>query len=280
MDGRKLMVAGAVAGSLGLGSVIGAVVFTPGVGLAGSPPADDTVIAFCPGGSELIDAAAEAIGIEPSELVDALRNGQTIAEVARANDVEVASVVDAIVASERERLDQAVEDGRLTRDQADEIATDLEERVTDLVNGELAPFPFLGAPPLRGSWPGPIGLAADAIGIEPAELLAALADGQTIADVARANDVEVASVVDAIVAAARERLDLAVENGWLTQDQADARAADLEERVTELVNGELPAFPGPGGWHGERPGWPGGPFPPPFPPDGGGSEEAADLSLL
>jgi hypothetical protein len=35
------------------------------------------------------------------------------------------------------RLDQAVEDGRLTQAQADELAEDLEQRITDLVNGEI-----------------------------------------------------------------------------------------------------------------------------------------------
>lgn len=250
MSTRKLMVAGAVAGAMGLGTVVGAVVFAPDASLAGAPPIERETV--CIGASGVIAAVAEAIGIEPAALTRALREGRTIADLAEENEVDVQDVVDAIVASERERLEDAIDAGRLTERQTDAIADDLEERVTDLVNGDLAPFPLPLLPHL-GWWPAPIAFVADLIGIEPAELLAALADGRTIADVAQDNGVEVDAVVDAIVSELRDRLDDAVENGWLTQEEADERATALEERVRELVNREL-GFPGPG--------WVRGPFPP------------------
>jgi uncharacterized protein YidB (DUF937 family) len=270
MGTRKLMVADAVAGAMGLGTVLGAVVFAPEVSVAGAPPLEPATV--CVGGSGVIQAAAEAIGIEPAELTRALREGRTIADVAEENGVDVQGVVDAVVASERERLEDAIDAGRLTQDQADAIADDLEERVTDLVNGDLAPFPLPLLPHL-GLWPAPIAFIADAIGIDPAELLAALADGRTIADVAQDNGVEVESVVDAIVAELRDRLDEAVENGWLTEDEADERATELEDRVTELVNREL-GFP--------RPGWIRGPFPPRIEPPIGWDDHSIqeDLALL
>jgi hypothetical protein len=84
-----------------------------------------------------LDAAAEVIGIEASALRDALVSGQTIAEVAEANGVAVADVVAAMVADAQEHLAEAVADGRLTQEEADERAADIEERITALVNGEL-----------------------------------------------------------------------------------------------------------------------------------------------
>ncbi|MGH9136242.1 MAG: hypothetical protein ACRD0G_04235 [Acidimicrobiales bacterium] len=71
-----------------------------------------------------LDTAAETIGIEPSELRAALEDGQTIAEVAEANGVDPATVIDAMVAEAQARLDDRAEN--------------LEERITDLVNGELS----------------------------------------------------------------------------------------------------------------------------------------------
>jgi hypothetical protein len=50
--------------------------------------------------------------------------------VARAYDVPVPDVVDAIVVSERERLDELVDDRRLRREQADALSADLRERAT------------------------------------------------------------------------------------------------------------------------------------------------------
>jgi len=268
MDKRKLVMTGVVAGSVGVGSLIGAIAFAPGLGLAASETGTDgPMLTICGGASESLEAAAGAIGIPTSELLSSLRDGRTIAEVAEANDVPVSGVVSASVAAEQDRLDALVTDGRLTQEQADALSADLEERVTDLVNGDLAPFPLLGPGfgPGEIGWPGhvrlpgligdlgpwglvdgPIEVAADTIGIDASALLARLAEGSTIAEVAQAHDVSVAEVVDAIVASMRARLDAAVENGWMTQDEADEISEDLQERVTDLVNGEAISFPHPG----------------------------------
>jgi hypothetical protein len=269
MDRRKLVMTGVIAGSVGVGSLIGAIAFAPGIGVAASDAeTGDRTLAICVGTAGSLDAAAEAIDIGTSDLLSALRNGRTIAEVAQTHGVQVSEVVDAIVTAERDRLDELVADGRLTQEQADELSADLVERVTDLVNGDLAPFPLLepgfepgviGAPGPFGrprfiAGPGPWGLvdgplaaAADAIGIDERALVAAIADGETIADVARAHDVEVSEVVDSIVASMQERLDEAVANGWLARDQAEKLAEGLSDRATDLVNGQ--AFPFPhAGW--------------------------------
>lgn len=261
MDRRKLVMTGVVTGSITLGGLIGAAVFAPGVGLAASDTqTGEEVAAVCAGvlGADVISTAAEAIGIEPSDLTQALRDGRSIAEVAEANGVQPSVVVDAIIAAGRERLDQAVQDGLLTQEQADERAADLEEHATDLVDGDLRlPFrgrPLFGHPGLWGFADGPIAAAANAIGIDAVDLVAELRDGRTIAEVAEANDVEVSAVVDAVVGSLRERLDAAVENGWITQEQADERVADLEEQATALVNGDLMPFPFPGPFeHGPMP---------------------------
>ena len=177
--------------------------------------------------------------------------------MAEAHGVDPSEVVDAIVAAERVRLDRAVEDGVLTQEEADRRLEELEAHVTDLVNGDLpmpdvGRMPMLGHPGLWGFADGPIAAAADAIGIGPAELLAEIRDGRTIADVAADHGVEVSAVVEAVVGSMRDRLDAAVDNGWLTRAEADEIAADLEEQATAIVNGEHGLFPMPG------PGWPGG----------------------
>lgn len=80
-----------------------------------------------------LDAAAEALGMTQDELREAVSDGDTLAEVAQQEGVEVSLVVDALVAAAQERLTQAVEDGRLTQAEADERAGDLQERVPALV---------------------------------------------------------------------------------------------------------------------------------------------------
>jgi hypothetical protein len=79
---------------------------------------------------------AEALGITEDQLRDALGGGRTIAEVAADEGVDVQAVIDALVANAGARLDQAVADGDLTRQQADERLARIEERVTAMVDGE------------------------------------------------------------------------------------------------------------------------------------------------
>lgn len=147
MQLKKAITAGAVLGSLGLGAAAGAVLFSPALGLAqestpspsssGDTSTDDASSGLCGPGAQL-DAAAEAIGIDESDLLAALRDGQTIAEVAEANGVAVDAVIDAMVADAEAAIDQAVEDGDLTQAEADAKKADLQDRITAAVNGELS----------------------------------------------------------------------------------------------------------------------------------------------
>jgi len=141
-----------------------------------------------------------------------------------------------------EALSGLVSDGSITQEQADEVATTLDEAGLGDRGGHRGGGPDLGA-------------AATALGMTEDELRTALeADGTTLADVAEEQGVEVDTLVDALVTAQQERIASAVEDGDLTQEQADERLAGLEERITERVNSAEP-FGGRGhGPHGDRDG--------------------------
>jgi DNA topoisomerase IB len=67
--------------------------------------------------------------------------------------------------------------------------------------------------------------------------------------------------VDALVEQANGRIDEAVEDGHLTEEQGDELKAKARERVQAFVNGELPTFErrfhGPPGFRFGPPGEPG-----------------------
>ena len=88
-------------------------------------------------GPRVAGEIAELLGLEGNEIREALRNGSSIAELAEAQGIESADVVDAIVARAEERLDTAVENGRIDDTQAAEMLTRTAERAEDLVNGEI-----------------------------------------------------------------------------------------------------------------------------------------------
>jgi polyhydroxyalkanoate synthesis regulator phasin len=132
------------------------------------------------------------------------------------------SVVDRI----KSALSGLVDDGSLTQEQADEVATTLSD--AGLGHGGHHGGDRIG-----------LETAADALGLTEEELRTALEpDGTSLADVAQAQGVDVDTLVDALVQAQQDRIAQAVEDGRLTQAEADERLADLEARVTERVNSD------------------------------------------
>ncbi|MGY1812263.1 hypothetical protein [Blastococcus sp. SYSU D00820] len=140
----------------------------------------------------------------------------------------------------RDALSDLVEDGSITQEQADEVATTLSDA-------------GLGGHGGHGPGGGRVSLsaAAETLGMTEDELRTALeADGASLATVAEGQGVAVDDLVAALVAAQTDRITEAVTAGDLTQEEADERLADLEERVTEWVNSTdldgLRGGPGPG----------------------------------
>ncbi|MCB1248224.1 MAG: hypothetical protein KDB36_02385 [Acidimicrobiales bacterium] len=84
-----------------------------------------------------LEAAATALGIEPSELMTQLRDGKTIAQVAADKGVDVQTVIDAMVADMSTHLDEEVAEGDLTQEEADARKAEATERITEMVNNGM-----------------------------------------------------------------------------------------------------------------------------------------------
>jgi hypothetical protein len=83
---------------------------------------------------DTVKISAQTIGVTPKDLVSTLRSGQTIAQVARANNVDPQTVVDALVQAADAKIGTAVTNHRLTQAQATKIEAVLPGAVTKLVN--------------------------------------------------------------------------------------------------------------------------------------------------
>lgn len=129
----------------------------------------------------------------------------------------------------RAALQDLVDAGTITGAQADAVAEHLAEQVPDRHERRHRHRMFHGAQ-----------IVAETIGIDLETLRAELEAGNSVADIAAANDVDVDDVVDALLAQVSERLDRAVENGRLSADDAADRLEDAEEKITARVNGEQP----------------------------------------
>ena len=137
-----------------------------------------------------------------------------------------------------ETLAPLVADGTITQAQADAVIAAIQEARPD--HGFRGHRFGLGVN---------LETAATAIGISTEDLRTALQGGQSLAEVAQANGVEVQTVIDAFVADLQTHLAARVASGDLTQAEADEKLANATERITAMVNGDFPDRPfGPGPW--------------------------------
>lgn len=145
----------------------------------------------------------------------------------------------------KDALQSLVTDGTLTSAQADKVATTLD--------GTLPSRGGMRGHRGGGQGVGMMGPAAmaETLGISVDELRQGRQDGKTLAEIAADNGIAKDALIDKLVAAAEKRLDEAVADDRLTQAQADERKADLEERITDMVDRERT---GPGGREDHGPG--------------------------
>lgn len=80
------------------------------------------------------EALSDLLDLDAQELRQQLRDGATLAEIAATQGVSTQAVVDELVGELTERIDNAVEDGRIEQAEADQKIADAEAKITDMVN--------------------------------------------------------------------------------------------------------------------------------------------------
>jgi len=103
------------------------------------------------GGFSLVDATAEATGLTVDEVIAFLEEGQTFAQIAEAQGVTPQAIVDAFLADRAAALEQAVADGRLTQEQADQMLEEMAEHIYEHLEQPWTPRDFGGGRMGRGS---------------------------------------------------------------------------------------------------------------------------------
>ncbi|MGZ4476301.1 MAG: hypothetical protein ACXVWW_11375, partial [Nocardioides sp.] len=196
-----------------------------------------------------VAAAAKYLGLSEADLRTKLGDGQSLADVAKAQSKDVAGLKTAILDAAKADLDKAVADKKLTQSQADDIYNGLKSHIDDLVdaNVKLRHFGGPGGPGIGFGFGADTAAAAKYLGLDESALRDKLRNGQSLADVAKTQNKDVQGLEDAIVASQKARLDQAVSDKKLTQSEADDILAKLKSHVGDLVNAtppDRPAFRG------------------------------------
>jgi hypothetical protein len=193
-----------------------------------------------------VAAAAKYLGLDESALRTKLENGQSLADVAKAQSKDLDGLKSAILDAAKGDLDKAVADKTLTQSQADDILNGLKSHIDDVVNANMRLHRDRGPKIGFGfGFGADSAAAAKYLGLSESALRTKLRNGQSLADVAKAQSKDVQGLEDAIVASQKARLDQAVSDKKVTQSQADDMLAELKSHVDDLVNAkpsDRPAF--------------------------------------
>ncbi len=211
-----------------------------------------------PGGmGNLMTTLAKDLNISTSTLQSDLKSGKTIASIAQAQGVSTSTLITDLETTATANLAQAVSSNKLTSTQEQQMVANIDQRITDFVNGTMPQG--IGHGP--GGFGGPGGMGnlmttvAKDLNISTSTLQSDLKSGKSIASIAQAQGVSTATLITDLETAATANLAQAVSSNKLTSTQEQQMAANIDQRITDFVNGTMPQGRG----HGSGgPGCPGG----------------------
>ena len=191
-----------------------------------------------------IEVLANQLGITPGQLKDDLKSGETLNQLAQEKGVSVDTLVTDITANRAAELQKEVAAGKMTQDQATQILTNLQ-------NGYNQWF-TTGKPPEgwkdRALTEDHVTVVAKQLGLTPDQLRDDLKSGQTLDQLAQEKGVSLDSLASDVTKGAANALQKQVTSGKLTQDQANARLAQLQQQELErLKNAKHPLIVHPKG---------------------------------
>ena len=209
---------------------------------------------------------SKVLGITETELKTELQTGKSIADVAKAKNIDIATVKAALLAEAKAHIDAEVATGKHT---AAEGVTKLAEK-TARIDTMLttAGLPARGPQGMGGKGGkgghegkgGPGKFMSEAVAkvlkLTTTELKTQLHSGKSLADVAKAQSVDIADVKTVLTSDFSAHLAEEVTSGKHTQAEADAKLAEFKTNIDTMVNRVGPAggMKGEGRGHGPREG--------------------------
>ena len=170
----------------------------------------------------LEDAAAKFMQIEVEQVESAVESGLSLAEIASRAGVDVQAFTDAMVAQEQAAIEQLMQAGKISAEEAAEWQEEARQYTPFFIN-TVHVYPEL--------------VAAKTIGIPVDSLFEQLesGNGQTVATIAEANGVAAQTVVDAIIESESKLIDEMVTAGLVEADDADEWKVEIANEMTRLV---------------------------------------------
>ena len=210
--------------------------------------------------------ASKVLGMTETELKTELEAGKSVADVAKAKNIDLATVKAALLAEAKAHIDAEVAAGKHTAAEGAAKLAEVTSRIDTMLT--TAGLPARGPHGEGGKGghqgkggPGKFMSAslATTLKLTQEELKTQLHSGKSLADVAKAQSVDIADVKAVLTSDFTAHLAEEVTSGEHTQAEADAKLAEFKTNLDTMVNRVGPAGGmkgegrGPGGRHGHGP---------------------------
>jgi hypothetical protein len=210
--------------------------------------------------------ASKALGVTEAELKTELEAGKSVSDVAKAKNIDLATVKAALLAEAKAHVDAAVAAGKHTAAEGVAKLAEVTSRIDTMLT--TAGLPARGSRGMGGmsghkgkGGPGKFMSAtlATTLKLTQEDLKTQLHSGKSLADVAKAQSVDIADVKTALTSDFSAHLAEEVTSGEHTQAEADAKLAEFKTNLDTMVNrvgragGMKGEGRGPGGRHGHSP---------------------------
>lgn len=194
------------------------------------------------GQNAMLDAFATALGMSPSALIEAIESGTSLLDLTALSRQDL---IDAVVAEMSEWMEACEQAGHLTQNQYNWMREQMEEHIGWLVDNPQAllhEWQHAGAfgHGWGGGYHGLIWVAAEVLGISPWDIRDAMYEEQTIAQLAENDEDTIARIIDRFMVPHEAAANAAVEDGQLTQAQAEEWLSHVREHAQWLIENTPP----------------------------------------
>ena len=160
---------------------------------------------------------AEKLGIDPQDLEERLKDGDTLPEIAEEQGMSKQELRDLLWEAGYEFIDRAVQENLLTQKQADLLREKLEKQQEDQFPGEIEDIEAL-KDLLKEVTTEQL---ADELGISVEEVKKKLEEGMSFVQIAKEGGLDRSDLRDLLRDARSSALEQALEQGLLTEEQAE-----------------------------------------------------------
>lgn len=187
----------------------------------------------------VVQTAADTLGITPVEFLNSGEVGQSFADIITSLGGDVAQVTTDAKATALNTIDTALAEGKISAEQAEQLRLHLDDALERIINRPRTDHPIghvidlaLDSAVIRH--------AAQALDVPVRDILAARNNRQSVADFVTVNGGDPTAIAEATIASITERINTAVTNGRLSQEQADTLLSALAVAVDEALHSTTP----------------------------------------